>query len=154
MRYDQVAVLPFIEYSKPFTISDKSTLEVYAQRGDLKSAEITTEFFKIDPNLKIKLETEYANQYNAGGQNALIDGIFGTEDFRTGTWQGYFDKDVIATVDLGSVKSINEITVNFLKDQKSWIFLPTNVEFFVSTDGVNFKSVRNQSLKKTIPIIF
>ncbi len=131
----------FVEYTKPFTISEISVLKTYAQRGDLKSAEIMTEFFKIDPNLKIELGTEYANQYNAGGQNALIDGIFGTEDFRTGTWQGYFDKDVIATVDLGSVKSLNYIGVNFLQDQKSWIFLPTEVELFISTDGKKFKSI-------------
>jgi len=140
-----------IEYTKPFTISEKSTLSVYAQRGDQKSTDITTEFFKIDPNLKIELETEYANQYNAGGQNALIDGIFGTEDFRTGTWQGYFDKDVIATVDLGSVKDIYFIHLNFLQDQRSWIFLPTEVEFLISTDGKKFTSVQKLVHQKPRP---
>ncbi|QHI34773.1 hypothetical protein IMCC3317_01170 [Kordia antarctica] len=152
MRFDQVAVLPFIEYSTPFIISEKSTLEVYAQLGDLKSAEITTEFFKIDPNLKIKLETEYANQYNAGGKNALIDGILGTEDFRTGTWQGYFDKDVIAIVDLGKVKPIHTIGINFLEDQKSWIFLPTEVECYVSDNPRSFyKSLPKQKFDATKP---
>jgi predicted alpha-1,2-mannosidase len=151
MKMFQAGKPAFKEYTKPFTISEKSILKVYAQRGDLKSAEITTEFFKIDPNLKISLETEYANQYNAGGENALIDGIFGTKDFRTGTWQGYFDKDLIATVDLGSEKSINEITVNFLQDQKSWIFLPTEVQFFYSTDGKNFTSIKRQLVKEPRP---
>jgi len=142
----------FQEYTKPFKISEKSTLKVYAQRGDEKSAEITTEFFKIDPNLKIQLETEYANQYNAGGQNALIDGIFGTEDFRTGTWQGYFDTDLVATVDLGKVKPIDTIEVNFLEDQKSWIFLPTEVHCYVSDNNRNFKPLPTQVLNATQPM--
>lgn len=139
----------FNEYTKPFTISEKSVLTTYAQRGDEKSAEITTEFFKIDPNLKIQLETEYANQYNAGGQNALIDGIFGTEDFRTGTWQGYFDTDLVATVDLGKVKPIETIQVNFLEDQKSWIFLPIEVQCYVSADNRYFKQLPMHFLNAT-----
>jgi predicted alpha-1,2-mannosidase len=150
--YHQAAKLPFIQYTQPFKVSEKSTLEVYAQRGDEKSSIISTEFFKIDPNLKIKLDTEYANQYNAGGNNALIDGILGTEDFRTGTWQGYFDTDVIATVDLGKVKPINTIQVNFLEDQKSWIFLPTEVECYVSDNPNRFyKSLPKQQFDVTTP---
>jgi len=142
----------FKMYDKPFTISEACKLTVYAtdDKGN-ESPKITTEFFKIDPNLKIELGTEYANQYNAGGQNALIDGIVGTEDFRTGTWQGYFDTDVIAMVDLGSEKNISEINVNFLKDQKSWIFLPTQVQFFISTDGKNFTSLKRQLVKEPRP---
>ena len=74
----------------------------------------------------------YANQYSAGGQRALIDGIFGSADFRTGAWQGYQDQDVIATVDLGSLQPISNIRVNFLQDQRSWIFFPTEVACYVS----------------------
>lgn len=128
-------------YEHPFTVSEPTSLSVYSEKGNIRSATITTDFYKIDPNLSIKLETEYANQYNAGGNDALIDGIVGAQDFRTGTWQGYFDVDVIATVDLGSEKPINSVSVNFLKDQRSWIFYPTKVECLVSKDGTNFTSI-------------
>ena len=128
-------------YEHPFTVSEPTSLSVYSEKGNVRSATITTDFYKIDPNLSIKLGTEYANQYNAGGNDALIDGIVGAQDFRTGTWQGYFDVDVIATVDLGSEKPINSVSVNFLKDQRSWIFYPTKVECLVSKDGTNFTSI-------------
>ena len=139
------------KYSEPIVITKKSRLKVYAEKKGKKSATVITDFLKIDPNLRVELKTKYANQYNAGGQNALIDGIVGTEDFRTGTWQGYFDTDVIAMVDLGSEKNISEINVNFLKDQKSWIFLPTQVQFFISTDGKNFTSLKRQLVKEPRP---
>ncbi|WP_299885082.1 GH92 family glycosyl hydrolase [uncultured Lacinutrix sp.] len=139
------------KYEKPFSISEAGTLKVYAELNGKKSPEITTQFFKIDPNLSIKLDSEYANQYNGGGKNALIDGIVGAQDFRTGTWQGYFDKDVIATVDLGSEKQINSVNVGFLQDQRSWIFYPTEVQCLVSKDGKNFKSLaKNQKIDATI----
>jgi predicted alpha-1,2-mannosidase len=128
----------YYEYKQPFTISEKATLKIFAQKGKTKSAILTTDFYKIDPNLKIELKSEYANQYNAGGNNALIDGILGTEDFRTGTWQGYSDTDLVAIVDLGKVKPIYNLQINFLKDQRSWIFLPKEVEIFTSIDGDKF----------------
>ncbi|MDD7913090.1 GH92 family glycosyl hydrolase [Polaribacter sp. MSW5] len=138
----------FQQYKQPFTISDKATLKVYAEKGNSKSTIITTDFFKIDPNLKIELQSEFANQYNAGGDNALIDGIVGAEDFRTGTWQGYFDTDVVAIVDLGKVKDIKEIEVGFLKDQRSWIFLPTSVQYSISINGKKFDPIFTPKLKK------
>ena len=136
------------KYSNPITISEKATLQVYAEKNGVKSAVITTDFYKIDPNIKIKLEAKYANQYNAGGDNALIDGIKGTEDFRTGTWQGYWNEDVIATVDLGSIKEVKEVSINFLRDQRSWIFLPTQVEIFQSKDGKSFTKIKTWEAPK------
>ena len=138
------------KYEKPFTISEAEALQIYSELNDTKSKTITTHFFKIDPSLSIKLDSEYANQYNAGGKDALIDGILGTQDFRTGTWQGYFDTDVIATVDLGSNKPLNTVKVNFLQDQRSWIFYPTAVECLVSKDGKTFKSLDSQKIEAAI----
>ena len=126
-------------YTNPFTISEAVTLSTYAADGyGLYSDTLYTDFYKVDPNRTIALESEYANQYNAGGNNALIDGIRGSEDFRTGAWQGYQDQDVIAIVDLGSIKPIDSIKVSFLQDQRSWIFLPTEVECWVSTNPNRF----------------
>ncbi|MBR9844782.1 MAG: glycoside hydrolase family 92 protein [Algicola sp.] len=131
----------FSMYDKPLYISEPTLLKVYSEKNGNKSATVETQFYKIDPNLSIILETDYANQYNAGGNDALIDGIFGTKDFRTGTWQGYWNEDLIATVDLGSEKAIERISVNFLQDQRSWIFYPTEVKFLISKDGINYTSV-------------
>jgi predicted alpha-1,2-mannosidase len=132
----------FQQYKEPFKISEKGILKVYAEKEGLKSKTITTDFYKINPDIKINLKSEYANQYSAGGDDALIDGIVGAEDFRTGTWQGYFDTDLVAVVDLGKVDNKEgKITVNFLEDQRSWIFLPTEVDCLVSSDGKSFRSL-------------
>ena len=125
-------------YEKPIIISNPVLLEIYSEKGKKESAHIKTQFYKIDPNISIQLDSEFANQYNAGGNDALIDGIKGTLDFRTGTWQGYFDEDLIATVDLGKIKPIYNVKVSFLRDQRSWIFFPKVVEVYTSIDGEKF----------------
>ena len=143
--------LEYEKYNKPFRISEPLILKVYSEKNDIKSTVISTEFYKIDPNISIKLETEYANQYNGGGQNALIDGIKGAEDFRTGTWQGYFDEDLVAIVDLGKEKLIESISVNFLQDQRSWIFYPTKVDYLGSNDGKKFEQISSIKIDSAIP---
>jgi hypothetical protein len=137
----------FQKYKQSFIISEKASLRVYAEKNNKKSTVIKTDFYKIDPNLKIGLQTKYANQYNAGGDNALIDGVLGAEDFRTGTWQGYFDVDLNATVDLGKETLIYNLKVSFLKNQRSWIFLPKEVDIFTSLDGLNFRKESNWKFK-------
>lgn len=127
----------FKKYKDPFIISKETLLKTYAEIKGIKSSLLATRFYKLDPNISITLKTEYANQYNAGGNNALIDGVRGSLDFRTGAWQGYQDTDVIAIVDLGSVKAINTVRINFLQDQRSWIFYPTQIECYVAP-GKNF----------------
>lgn len=128
----------FEKYKGPFEINRDGKLSVFAVLGDQKSVELTTDFYEIDPQVSIELGSQYANEYSAGGNNALIDGLRGTKDFRTGAWQGYQGQDVIATVDLGRAKEVEAITTAFLQDQRTWIFLPTSVRIEVSEDGENW----------------
>lgn len=136
----------FIKYETPFIISEPAILKVYSEKDGEKSATIATEFYKIDPNRTLLLKTSYANQYNGGGPNALIDGIKGTKDYRTGSWQGYEDQDVIAIVDLGEAQPVQSVNLNFLQDQQSWIFYPTEVFCYVSTDNQNYQFIGKQGM--------
>ncbi|MGJ8664994.1 MAG: GH92 family glycosyl hydrolase [Patiriisocius sp.] len=138
----------FQQYSQPFEISEKRTLKTFSKKGNQKSETLTTQFYKIDAALSIELENEFANEYNGGGNNALIDGIRGAKDFRTGAWQGYWGKDVIATVDRGSAKMIQTVSVNFLEDQGSWIFFPTNVQCYVAGPDKKFRLSRERAIEK------
>lgn len=140
---------PFKKYDTPFSLQEASTLKTYAKKGDNKSKVLETKFYKIDPNLSLQLNTEFANEYNAGGNDALIDGIRGAKDFRTGAWQGYSNKNVDVVLDLGTVRKVQRIETNFLQDQRSWIFYPTQVEFWVSEDGKNYTSLGVQKIDAT-----
>ncbi|MEM9824622.1 MAG: GH92 family glycosyl hydrolase, partial [Bacteroidota bacterium] len=141
----------YLKYEGPIELSEPTNLSIYAEKAGQKSAEVTTRLFKIDPNISLKLATEYSNQYNAGGDDALIDGILGALDYRTGTWQGYWDNDVNATMDLGKRRSVSNVEVNFLLDQRSWIFYPTEVECLASKDGRNFKSIQKYKIDAAVP---
>ncbi len=122
-------------YGEELRIDSPGILTVFAEKNGRKSVALSTEFYKIDPSISIELGSTYANEYNAGGNDALIDGIRGTIDFRTGAWQGYRNQDVIATLDLGEGKMVETVETSFLQNQRSWIFLPTKVIVEGSVDG-------------------
>jgi hypothetical protein len=50
---------------------------------------------------------------------------------------------------LGSRKPIQFLKAGFVQDIRSWIWMPTDVTFFVSDDGKNFRNVGQ--IKNTIP---
>lgn len=131
----------YVPYEQPFTIKNTSNFKAYALRDTTKSFEVKASYFKIDGSRKIDLKTHYANQYAAGGNNALIDYMRGGDNFRTGSWQGYQGQNFEATVDLGELQFISVIGMGFLQDVKSWIYLPPKVTFECSTDGKKFIKV-------------
>lgn len=137
----------FMKYELPITITDDSEISTYAVLNENKSATLKTRFRKTNPDIKISLATTYSNQYSAGGDRALVDGILGSEDFRTGTWQGYVGADVVATVDISKVQQIDKLAVNFLSDQNYWIFYPKEVMFYGSTDGENFDLIYSEKIE-------
>jgi hypothetical protein len=77
-------------------------------------------------------------KYEAGGKYALVDGISGSTNHRDGYWQGYEGVDLEAVIDMGSEANVQWICAVFLQNVGAWIFLPTEVQYFVSIDGQNY----------------
>ena len=130
-----------MEYTGPFVIDETAEINAYAVVGDDVSTASKGLFKRISAGRNITIKYPYSNQYEAGGDIALIDLQRGNDNFRVGMWQGYYGVDLDAVVDLGEMTEIHRLAGSFLQDQKSWIFMPSQVEFFVSNDGKNFKPV-------------
>ncbi|MCB0663523.1 MAG: glycoside hydrolase family 92 protein, partial [Saprospiraceae bacterium] len=126
------------EYDGPIILDDSQLLLVKAMKGGQESKVMETLLFKIPEAKSLRLLTEYAPQYTAGGPNALIDYIKGSKDFRSGQWQGYEGKNLEAVLDYGNPKKAHSINIRFFQDENAWIFMPLSVEFYGSNDGNNF----------------
>lgn len=137
-------------YEKPFVINETSKIDTFIRKpikhNDLKdgthdiekSDTISATFFKKPNNYTIDIKSTYNPQYHAGGKDGLLDGINGSTNWRKGDWQGYQTQDFEAVVDLQNVKDVSNFSATFLQDQRSWILMPTKVEYYSSTDNINF----------------
>lgn len=111
------------------------------------SKAVSTTFQKIDKNTSLKLNSAYANQYAAGGTSALIDGLSGSTDFRSGAWQGYEGIDASGELSFAGGKKIEEVKITCLQDNKSWIFMPVSITLWYSIDGVKYKKIKAKKFK-------
>jgi hypothetical protein len=79
---------------------------------------------------------------NGDSTGNLTDGNLGVEDYNDKSWLGFNKKDMVAIVDMGTKQPVKMLAVRFLTCKLKDIFLPTTVEFAVSDDGKNFKTVK------------
>jgi hexosaminidase len=89
--------------------------------------------------LPVRLENIYSPYYTGGGEGALTDGFLGSMDFRDGHWQALQENDMAATIDLGEMKNVRSMSSRFYFYNNAWIFLPEEVSYYYSIDGVDWK---------------
>lgn len=82
----------------------------------------------------VELMTPFSPKYEAGGAAALTDGIRGINDYHF-NWLGFEGEDLEAVIDLGEEMLVSEISVDFLQDIQSWVFLPGSMTVYSSVDG-------------------
>jgi hypothetical protein len=131
-------------YSKPFTLRKSTIINTIAWHKELGfSNPAEAKFTRIELDRSVKLLSAYNKNYTGGGDDALIDGIRGSDNWRLGGWQGFQGSDFEAIVDLGSKKQINSVYGSFVQDIRSWIWFPKSVVIFTSDNGIDFNEKAN-----------
>ncbi|SHN38872.1 carbohydrate binding domain-containing protein [Chitinophaga sp. CF418] len=128
------------EYHSPLKINTASI--VYAalfDKGKLIAG--SQAFIPVNKALgkPVTLETPFHASYPAAGAATLVDGIMGTTAFKDGRWLGFLGKDVSAVVDMQTIENLSNVSVNFLADPNSGIFLPSEVSIYTSVDGKQYE---------------
>ncbi len=130
---------PFIQYTKPFTLARAATVNYYAAKNTFKSPVVPQPFYKVVSDRTIAIKSEVHPMYTAGGMDALIDGIKGTENWKTGEWQSYYGKNFEAVISFKRARAIKYVGVHVLQDISPWIMYPKEVLFEASNDGKTFR---------------
>ena len=129
----------FKKFTKPFYIHNSDSIFAYAEKRGVKSKIESASYIRQEHQFSINLLSSYSNQYNAGGDKALIDGLKGPNNYLTGLWQGFYGNDFGAIIDLKKEMDIRSLSIGAIQDVKSWIWLPKKVDFYSSVDGLNYK---------------
>ncbi|MDF2452186.1 MAG: putative hybrid glycoside hydrolase, group 92(-20) family protein precursor [Bacteroidota bacterium] len=125
-------------YTGSFTCDSSTVIKAKAVLKNESSNTVTSHLYKKPNTWTIALHSEYSKQYDAGGDDGIIDGQHGTTNWRSGGWQGYQGKDFSCIVDLGKPMPIQFVNTSFLQDSRSWILFPKLVEYSVSEDGLSY----------------
>lgn len=79
----------------------------------------------------------FVPEYATKGSQTLIDGMYGFDDFSY-NWLCFYGYPLKCTLDLNSTKSVSQVKLNFLEDQRHWIFRPAQLIVEGSLDGEHF----------------
>ena len=88
---------------------------------------------------------KYANE----DPKVLTDGALGGNSFYS-NWLGFEGNNLNAVVDLGELKEIKSLSMNFLQVTNHIVFFPVQVEFFYSDDNLKWKSLGKVSNKSDL----
>ena len=111
------------------------------------SSSVQHRLTQVNHGYVIRSITSFDPQYAAGGEQALLDGITGGDQFQTGDWQGYWGSDIVMDIDLGQIQDVSKVSVGALRDIRPWIFYPRGVSVEGSSDGVAWSPFGESSIK-------
>jgi hexosaminidase len=135
------------EYHYPITLSKTSIIsaalfaypDIYEEKGKMKGKVSTARYaISKSTNKPITLKTMPSKSYSGDGAFTLVNSIVGTLPRINEQWLGWNGKDLEATINLEKEEYISNIRCGFLKEELSWIYLPKEVEFLISTDGKKY----------------
>ena len=129
-----------LKYENPIKINSSLTVKAVSISGKQISS-VSIMKYKQTEKTKIDLKFQPSSKYHAMGEASLIDGIFGSTNLNDGNWLGFEGDDFDAAIDLRKIKKVKEIKTDFLNNPGSWIFLPSTIKIFISSDDKNFEEV-------------
>jgi hexosaminidase len=157
---DSEPTLQSLKYVSSLIISNKQTIKAaYFDKGKKVGNTWSQSFYpSLSTGKKVALSNPPSSSYNQGGSLTLVDGIVGQRPWYGKEWLGWSGKDCNVTIDLDSVQALSAVFVSTLKDEASWIYLPSAITVLVSDDNIKYTQVMRFEAKEieqfngTVPI--
>ena len=138
-------------FSQPFSIDKSTTVKAsFFRDGKAMSKALANDFY-IHKAIACPVDMKIPNHknYNSTGEYALVDGIKGSLNHADGNWKGFNGDDLVATIDMGNVKSFSSVNVGTIQNTGPWIFYPKSVSVEISNDGTTFRKLG--TVKNKVP---
>lgn len=132
-------------YESPLAINSPLTLKMAAQRESGMSEIAQMRYHVSKSTFKpVSLQYQPALVHYHDGAVMLTDGLKGPQDFRSGYWLGFEEKDVVATIDMEKPETISSLDFSVCIYTALWLFNAVSVEISASQDGETFSPVASE----------
>ncbi|MCQ2306163.1 MAG: family 20 glycosylhydrolase [Bacteroidales bacterium] len=121
-------------YDRPFAINSSCIVKAisYDENGDSVISERSFLYHKGLGHLK-RLNSpagNYRPEYSGGGDDALLNGVTGSENYKDGNWQGFYGCNADIELDFSKAEVVNSLTINFMTNPFDWIMMPAKVRVY------------------------
>ena len=132
------------KYSNLINLENSCTLKAAYFENNIKQGNTFIQEFKINKatGQNITLLNQPKKRYGVGGVFSLVDGVSGRLPWSGRDWLGFLGDDLDATIELKKNVEISKVIIDVLSAEQNWIYLPKEIEIFISSDGVKYKSIK------------
>lgn len=141
-------------YKRPIALTHSNTVK--ATCYDAMGRTISNERYFLYHKGMGKLKSlnspagNYRPEYSGGGDNALLDGHLGSNDYKDGHWQGFYGIDADIELDLKQKEQLQEIEIGFLVNAHDWILKANQIEIYVSADGSHYRLLKRHDIQTEV----
>lgn len=138
-------------YSKPILIEENSKISANVfKNGEKVGSDFSEEImYHKGITAKISLNVPPNPAYAAGGKEALINGIQGSNKrYGDKEWLGFWGDDLEITIDFGKEIEINSVNLRFYDAPGQWIHAPKKVNLWI--DLIDGRTVATTGLIEKI----
>ena len=136
-----------IKYNGKFNIKQDAEIKAAAfSNGKMSSKIFSEKLITSKSSYKpITLLTEPAKDYGYNGAALLVDGLYGSSNYKTGRWIGFQGNDLVVVIDLLQPTEISEVDFNTNVVTGDWIFDAEEISIESSNDNESFETVTSES---------
>ncbi len=96
-------------------------------------------------NGKVELSALPNERFVGQGTFTLVDGIKGKRPWNGAEWLGFDTSKLEIILDAGKKVNLNAVELSFLEDPTSWIYAPTELNFYVAKNKKKWKKIATVS---------
>ena len=119
-------------YSQPFKISEDAIIEAQVYKEGAAVGRVFTDTIKYHKaiNATVSLNVEPHLAYSAGGIEALINGVSGSNTrFGDKEWLGFWGDDLEVTIKFPEPTEIYKVSTRFYNANGQWLYAPKEIRF-------------------------
>ena len=134
-------------YMQPIEIGKACMLKAIVVRPAGNSRILNEKVVLNKASLKpITLNKAADKGYAFNGADALIDGLNGNDNYKTGRWIGFRANDLDVTIDFKAATEFSKVAFANLVVKGDWVMGATNIAVSVSEDGKTFREIATKKI--------
>ena len=139
------------KYTAPIQIRNSRQLKVIASRTGWESSPVQQFDFIHAPNkfVSARLAVKPDKRYEGKLDTTIVDLVKGSDSHADGNYIGYEGNGMEATLDLGELKNLSELSVGYVRNHGAYVLSPSELVVWAGTDGNNYKKLGSARYSET-----
>jgi hexosaminidase len=125
------------------SLNSSDTLHIQPVKDDEKYGPPLAYIFEYHKGIgaKVNYIHPFAEQYKANDFLTLVDGRIGSNDFKDGSWQGFWESGFEVILEFDELTNVSSFSTHFYQYSNSWIFMPKEVIVEGSSDDSVYTTI-------------